>query len=212
VPLPALEGEHGMQIKEMRVDWMEGWANAPQLHATVDKLPEREDLRFKKIEGPGWCLYHSVHESGYVSFNAGTGDHEGYGGAKFVYNMEDGTVETWVGPWSSNSMSMNRYFPASIECVFKEEEGKFPTLGYAGHMLISKVLQFDLPGAIPLFTNDYGNDKELPSFESLQIMAKIIQNPLAIIGPFALTFKQVGFATYKDSQQAKAALHQRRRY
>ena len=43
-------------------------------------------------------------------------------------------------------------------------------------------------------------------------MAKIIQNPLAIIGPFALTFKQVGFATYKDSQQAKAALHQRRRY
>ncbi len=199
-----------MKIHNLKVNWMEGWGNLPHLEAVVDRLPKREELRFvKKVVGDS-TLFFAHTEDGYVSFNAGTSNHRGYGGSRFTFNMVDGSVEHWDGPWSSNSMSMNQHFPASVECTIIELEGQYPTLHYAGHLLISTVLGHELD-ATPTFINNFSQEGECGMGLTKRLLWTLMENPYAVIGEYLLTFRQFGFGTLAESQEAKALMSKRGR-
>jgi hypothetical protein len=154
----------------------------------------------------GAALFFAWHPSGYVAYCAGTSDHSGYGGSKFEFTMLDGTKDSWKGPWSSNSMSMNRYFPASCECVIQETtEGRYGPCRYAAHILLSTVFAFEFEGT-PTFVTSYGSDAEVSDEMAAALIEVLRTNPLAVIGDYALTFKKPGHRSLKESQVAKAAL------
>jgi len=102
-----------MEILRGIIDWNELWANGPSIKLIVDKLPDYKDLRYTrhpatdKLSRERGHIYYA-ELGGYVSFYYYSRPDEGYGGRKFPLSMEDGSTRILVGPWSSNSMSVNR--------------------------------------------------------------------------------------------------------
>jgi hypothetical protein len=195
-----------MKIQSMKVAWHDGWSNLPSVEVTVDKIPEMSDMRYTRVDKFGAALFYAWHPSGYVSYFAGTSDHSGYGGSVFNVTLLDGTKDSWKGPWSSNSMSMNQVFPASCECVIIETvEGTYGPCRYAAHILLSTVLAFELDGT-PTFVTSYGSDGETDAATAASLIEVLRTNPLAVIGDYALTFKKPGTKDLKESQVLKAAI------
>lgn len=95
-----------MKIKTLNVDWCETWANRPRWLVTFDELPREA---YREI-GDGMLLS-IVGER--ADFFAYTGPGTGYGGRKFTIKMNDGTQRVLIGPWSSNSGSVNARVPES---------------------------------------------------------------------------------------------------
>ena len=195
-----------MKIESVKVNWWDGYGNLPQVEVTVDKIPEHDKLRYQRVNALGAALFFAHDPSGYVSYFAGTSDHHGYGGNTFKVTMLDGSKDEWTGPWSSNSLTMNRYFPASCECTLIETvEGPYGGCRYAGHLLLSELFKHKFDG-VPTFVKLYSSDKELTSEAAASLVQLLRENPLAIIGEYSLTFKKPGTKSLKESQEQKAAL------
>lgn len=98
-----------MEIIKGHIDWMEGYANSPNIYFYVDKLPKYEDWRWQVFNQQGELngQYLAVYEDALVQQHVQTSNHEGYGGAKFPITMVDGTERTLIGPWSGASMNVN---------------------------------------------------------------------------------------------------------
>ena len=103
-----------MEILKGLIDWNEHWDNGPDIKLIVDKLPNHKDLRYIKrpvldrtfpTKRLGYIYYAELDD--YVNFYYYSSPGEGFGGRRFNLSMEDGSSETLVGPWSSNSMSIN---------------------------------------------------------------------------------------------------------
>ena len=91
-----------MRIISGYVNWNEGYANKPRLHFLVDKIPNYDDLIYEQIGS-----FYYAECDGLVNFFYYKEPDRGYGGREFNLKMSDGTIKTLIGPWSSNSMSIN---------------------------------------------------------------------------------------------------------
>lgn len=112
-----------MKVIKGRVDWFEGRANRPRIELLVDRIPRLEELRYRYNHG----LWYGELD-GYVSFFSWTGpsNEGGYGGRAFKLKTVDGDDVTLLGPWSSNSMDMNRVgFGPCLEASVIEEPAGF---------------------------------------------------------------------------------------
>ena len=103
-----------MRVIEARYD------QRGELELLVDQIPTLETLRFQKLRiednpsEPGYLYV--AEQDGYVDlFFQHDPDHgwygQGYDGRQFTIFLEDGTAETLVGPWSSNTQLVNHYLP-----------------------------------------------------------------------------------------------------
>ena len=104
-----------MEILRGLIDWNEQWDNGPDIKLIVDKLPDYKDLRYTKHpvmdetfgkKRLGHIYYAELGD--YVSFYYYSAPGEGYGGREFSLLMKDGSSDILIGPWSSNSMSVNK--------------------------------------------------------------------------------------------------------
>lgn len=120
-----------MQLLDKKLQLHEGYANDAEWRIRVDVMPELSDLRFRKVElGNGYRLYWG-ELSGFVRFFAYDGPSTGFGGHHFPLTMDDGSVETLIGPWSSRAGVMNAHFPHCVEVGIN---------GYAGAVTLEWAL------------------------------------------------------------------------
>jgi hypothetical protein len=116
-----------LKIHDVKVDWMEGYANDPHLTVTWHVVNEdgseepfdwRNDehkeiicgLKYEKREN---LVLAKVGD--HVKFNSICDRKDGgYGGSSFTFELTDGTMLENVGAWSSRSSVMNRLF--TIQC------------------------------------------------------------------------------------------------
>jgi len=114
---------------------MEGWANDPTLEILVDKLPDRSELHFECRNG----LYFAESD-GYVSFISKkdpTIPDDGFGGAHQTLIMQDRTVLSFKGGWSSRAGVANKLGFTECMDVSLTDEPKSWERGYtflAGHV------------------------------------------------------------------------------
>lgn len=123
------------------------WDNDPSLAFYVDDLPDCGTMRHKMRHG----LYLAI-DSGYAHWiykeNPKVND-DGYGGRHTHVIMEDGNKVEWNGGWSSNSHSINHWFPESkvIECSWYMPY--YGTMGLAGGCTIEfaqqQIQAYNLP-------------------------------------------------------------------
>lgn len=126
-----------MKILKAQINWMDGFGNLPFLEVLVDKIPEKEELRYEH-RGSIYIAY----KGGYASFLLGDPAKigRGFGGATFHLPMLDGSVTTLVGPWSSRAAGVNYYFPERcvVDVSITDDEKTFER-GYtflAGHITL----------------------------------------------------------------------------
>ena len=116
-----------MKAIECSVNWYEKYANDPQLRIIVDEMPKHEDLRYKHIDIGTTELWFAEKE-GYVSFYAWKSpkQDEGYGRRHFPIILEDGSMVTLLGPWSSRAGVMNKWFlPQCLDVALKPLKDKY---------------------------------------------------------------------------------------
>lgn len=126
-----------MKVRNIAIDWMEGWGNDPEIYVLVDKMPDFDEYLFEKRGS----LYFAEKE-GLVRFFSYTRPGEGFGGTEFKLKMKDGSTTVLKGPWSSRSSAMNTAgFTPSTEVVITEKVGVWQR-GYTFHssaMTVEKV-------------------------------------------------------------------------
>ncbi len=113
-----------------------------ELLLLVEQIPALETLRFRKlrIDGdprePGY-LYVAEQDGCVDFFFQLDPDHgwygQGFAGRKFHLHQEDGTAETLVGPWSSSTVTVNRYLPelAARDALLTDDPRGFEAGGTA---------------------------------------------------------------------------------
>lgn len=109
-------------ILDIRVDWMEGWANDPRWTALLSK----DD--YPKGEEPIWHIVKHLGGSGRTTCRAEKGvvvryfthdprDQAGYGGSVYTATDRNGVTYSFKGPWSSRSAVINSIFLGLDPCV-----------------------------------------------------------------------------------------------
>lgn len=123
-----------MKITKAWIDWYLGWANNPRLNISIDsEYPT--DFLYEKRNG----IYYAESEF-IASYFHYISPGDGYGGQKFHLNIKDGTKETLIGPWSSNSGSVNNQgFGPCIEATIWTP--KFKNCGVAGNITLTKAVE-----------------------------------------------------------------------
>jgi len=98
-----------MNILSAEVNWWEGCLNRPTLTITVDRMPKRNEVSHKCIDdGSAGSIYYGELD-GFVSFLLhDPGNESGYSGRSFDLRMENNSIRTIKGPWSSRAGVMNR--------------------------------------------------------------------------------------------------------
>ncbi len=129
-------------MSKIEINWMIGWANPPILNIYEDSdepitftYEKRGNCYFAVDEASGHCSYYYYSEPGH-----------GFGGRKIDLPMDDGTVASLSGPWSSRSSVMNGLgFPESVECVFIASDGART----GGAILVSKAQELMVEQDVP---------------------------------------------------------------
>ena len=105
-----------MIILDARVEKFKEYDNTPSLKILVDKIPNRNDLEYTHRD----CIYYAELD-GYVSFFYYFRPDDGYGGRTFNLKMKDGSTKSLIGPWSSNSASVNKIFGPCVEVSITDD-------------------------------------------------------------------------------------------
>ncbi len=94
-----------MKVLDARINWREGWANAPDLELLVDRIPALDEMRFQVHAM--WCYFAEL--DGYISFYIDDPhNHWGFAGRHFDLEMVDGSKVILEGPWSSRAGACNK--------------------------------------------------------------------------------------------------------
>lgn len=91
-----------MKILDAKIRNYSEFDNLPTLEVLVDKIPDRDSLVYDQKGS-----FYFAEKDGYVSFFHYSRPGEGYGGRKFTINV-NGKQKYLIGPWSSNSVSMEQ--------------------------------------------------------------------------------------------------------
>lgn len=121
------------------VDWKKEYSNYPELQIVVDEFPKKEDLRFKYNEKGLWF----AEKDGLVSFFDWNGpkNEGGYYGREFSIKLEDNSEIILLGPWSSRSGVMNKYFtPQCLEVNIKTQNN-ISTCWFSGVVTLEFALE-----------------------------------------------------------------------
>lgn len=95
-------------IIKITVDWLHGYGNTPEIVVYTDSsMPSTDAFRYTKKRSGQHYIYRAINDEGFASFFAYSGPGTGYGGSKFELTMTDGSVDTLIGPWSSNASAVN---------------------------------------------------------------------------------------------------------
>lgn len=132
-----------MSITDIKVDWSAGWANMPTVMVHLSKAPPGiyEIPHKQKINSDGSALYYGQKE-GFVSYFCEDNDKSGFAGRSFDILMEDGSIKTLVGPWSSRASVMNEEFGvACVEVTFDYDDNPYSSLKYAGAMSVIYLIE-----------------------------------------------------------------------
>lgn len=203
-----------MQIIEAKIDWMRGYANYPNLVITVDRLPDRKNLRYEtRKEGTNTAYF--AQDGDFITFFYHIPSNEnGYGGSVFPITLKNGESISVRGPWSSNSQYMNMYFTPSVEVSIIERDGPYRNVNFAGHIRMGKAIElieslgesYEIIGdRNPL--SDLSSDQSsvvkygLFRIEEAKIIKEIIDED-TVIGPYQLVIKKTGM-TLEESQIEK---------
>lgn len=160
-----------MSITDIKVDWMAGCANMPMIEVHLSKAPPGIDEipHKQKTNSDGSVLYYGQKE-GFVSYFCENSNKEGFGGRSFDILMEDGSIKTLVGPWSSRASVMNEEFVAAcVEVTFNYDGNPYPSLKYAGAMSVVNIIEAlsKLSPEIELFpVEQYGELHWIPKVKS----------------------------------------------
>ena len=123
-----------MKVIKARINWNDGYANAPELQILVDRIPELSEFVFNK-KGP---LYFAELD-GAVKFFYYDRPGDGYGGCNFTVKLDTGEEVILKGPWSSNSVAMNSAgFTDSIPVSMTDKPEAFEKgyTFYASHITV----------------------------------------------------------------------------
>lgn len=139
----------------MRVAWGLHWDNSPGIELLVTRNPSASEYVYEKRAYRDYghtCDGHAYKAvaGDLVSFFHYAGPGSGYCGRHFKLEMWDGTEETLIGPWSSNSEAVNSVFvgyepehPLCMEASYTDSEDDWAR-GYtffAGAVLVESVRQ-----------------------------------------------------------------------
>lgn len=198
-----------MKVVKAEIDWMRGWGNSPDLKVWVDRIAKWEDRVYHRKVFPGgdasyWC---NVPDTPFVTFfHHNPRNERGYGGSVFAGKLVDGTEFSVRGPWSSNSMDMNQYFPMTTGVTLYETEGDYPGLGYGGWAMKSEEfgrLVRTAGGELALIKGYGGRDNEVDINDPA---ARDVWNKLAVgalpVGRYDWAIKLPGM-TLAESQEKK---------
>lgn len=149
----------------------------------VDQIPTLESLRFRK--GPArddpaerGDLY-VAEQDGYVDFLfQHDPDHSwhggGFDGRQFRLHLDDGTVKTLVGPWSSNTDQVNRYLPAvaARQILLTDDPRKFQDAQASRSGAITAALWQELGHRFPaMLDQDAGPQRRSPQESEQRLTA-----------------------------------------
>ena len=112
---------------------------------TFDLL--NEERRWKKYDTHQDCLiYVGMDEDGLTGGHlAYSGPGNGFCGSKFNLTMEDGSVETLIGPWSGAPSSSNRFTGLDLcESTLYSTDGGSRMSGYASVPKVAEALGMEL--------------------------------------------------------------------
>lgn len=179
-----------MRVLNAKVDWMLKWANSPDLYLFVDHIPDELEYEQKG------CFYFAEKE-GFVNFFYYARPDQGYAGRKFHLKMKDGSEKVLIGPWSSNSSSMNAAgFPLCKEVTITDKQDVWERgyTFYAGAVLLEiaeKALEEFVPEAMILRPKGFKS----------QVMASSEQNIAVGESEFFTIALKNGF--YKPGQEKR---------
>lgn len=133
-----------VRILRAQVNWMLGWANDPRLRLLLDRLPELDEYVYSFVptgdkEGEG--LYWAEVD-GVVRFYFWSGKPDrGFGGRHYTIRLDDETVVTLKGPWSSGPSVLNNHFPHCMDVSLTDDPGVFERghTYFAGNVLVDVV-------------------------------------------------------------------------
>jgi hypothetical protein len=108
-----------MKILHAEINWMDKYANSPNLIVVVDKLPVHKAHKVKVIDENATAVW--AETDGFVTFfYHSRRDQNGFGGRTFKITDENGKEMEFKGPWSSRSSQMNKLFPHCTEVTLFE--------------------------------------------------------------------------------------------
>lgn len=102
-----------MKILDMQIDWRYKYGNSPDIKILVDEIPD--DLVYEVMTLAGNSELYFAEKDGYVNFYSYKGPDNGFGGKSFELNLGNGESVILIGPWSSRTGVMNKFFPPSRE-------------------------------------------------------------------------------------------------
>lgn len=113
-------------IVSAQVDWMSHVGNSPYIKLVLAEKPygSLADLRFEARESEDGTFYLAKKGAFAKFFFAYKRDQSGYGWASFEITLLDETKKTLIGPWSSNTASINYLYGTQYcEGAYKYPEG-----------------------------------------------------------------------------------------
>jgi len=152
-----------MKVLAASVDHFDDrFANSPTIKLVVDRLPERESLRWRRWPTRSTCAVDDTFDYCYVGrapevpeyhrFFFGDPDHPGlgFGGTSFTVKMENGEVHTVVGPGAGGPYLV---LPSSgitlCDVAVAERDGRYSDIYFSGcgfpPAFVAKALQLAPP-------------------------------------------------------------------
>lgn len=128
------KNRYKVNVTKCYLNLNEQWDITPEVVMEVESLPKNFINSFVYEERDG--CYRAEMPNGFAYFMhwRGPGNAGGSGGRHVYVSMTDGSIRTLKGPWSSNSMSVNEFFPDReplIEVTVVDTDEYYSRYGYA---------------------------------------------------------------------------------
>lgn len=147
-----------MAIIGAKIEWMQRFANAPQLHVVVDKEPNWDRPIWNRTkDGMMWAKKGNLITYIYMPLPPMDTPTKGFGGRRFTYTLKDGTVCTSDNCWSSRASCLP--FFAMDVYVHVGSLDNVGCFGYAVNYAVAKELVEGL-GAYLHVTTPYHDKRE----------------------------------------------------
>jgi len=148
-----------MKIVDIKVNWMEGFANKPFLEVLVDEIPSYDEILHQEIRFLKSAVYY-YQKDGFVSFfvNPRSG---GACGGKVV--SKDGSVLHLSGAWSSRAGAMNKIGLGPIVDVSITDDSKVFANGgvfCSSHLTLASIQKWMDENKIDWWLVNIDNDGE----------------------------------------------------
>jgi hypothetical protein len=177
-----------MIIDKIEIDWCMKYANDPRFVVTFAPSDEAKTAAVLQGAVGGWVHKRSLYrliagEAAHFLYHSNPKERgHGYGGASFILPMHDGEILTLYGPWSSNSMAINRAFNDGFDVT--EVHGNSPISGSAAATVrgLIRYVEQNKPGFGIAKVKTSGDVKYVPCGRAGQLKNHETQTLIEIVG------------------------------